>query len=424
VDSGGAVMPWRRMISFASLPLISLVSSVAIIPIIASVSGATGWAAVALGQALGAGAATVLQYGWGFTGPTLLAPMGPADRARLLWVSVLSRFLVAAVLLPCVGVLAAVLAPDGQAFLSAATAIALSTFGLSAFWFFVGTGQAGQAAKYETIPRLVVLSLAAVAVVITGDPIYYPAVFLAGQLLMLAWLTRRLSDISFSRQTWLAALLALRTQRAAAGTDAVIAVSQSVPTGIIAGIAPGALAVFAAGDRLQKLAQSGIQPLFNAFQGWVSEVSPREMGGRMRLAVAATSTAGAIGGTALAVGLPLVDAVLFAGHIEVGFAVSIPFGIALFLYSLTSSINFNVLAPAGRTGHIFRSTALGGLISVIGMSLLPREFGAAGGAVAVVLAQIATLAVQVHGCRRVARNDKSLAPPDSELLGIVESNAQ
>src|SRR3954447_19508845 len=93
--AAGPAMPWKRMASFASLPLISLVSSVVIIPIIASVSGATGWAAVApggaggaVGQALGTGVATVLQYGWGFPGPTLLARTAPADRPRLLWVSI------------------------------------------------------------------------------------------------------------------------------------------------------------------------------------------------------------------------------------------------------------------------------------------------------------------------------------------------
>lgn len=400
-----AAMPWRRMASFASLPLISLVSSVVIIPVIASVSGATGWAAVALGQALGTGVATVLQYGWGFTGPTLLARTAPDGRPRLLWVSILSRLMVAAVLVPLTAGVAAYLAPDGRGLLSAATVVALSTFGLSAFWYFVATGRAGLAARYETIPRLAVVSVAAVVVVLTGDPMYYPIVFLAGQLVTLVWLTLRLSDISFARETWAAAVDALRNrnQRAGAGTDALIAVSQALPTSIMAAVAPGALAVFTAGDRVQKLAQSGIQPLFNAFQGWVSEVPRTEMAGRMKLAVAATTTAGAIGGLLFAVGLPLVDGVLFAGEVAVRYPVSVPFGLALFLYALTSSINFTVLAPAGWTGVIFRGTAVGGIVAVAAVSVLPEQYGAAGGAWSVVLAQVAVLAVQLHACRRMAR---------------------
>ncbi|TYP86234.1 lipopolysaccharide biosynthesis protein [Blastococcus xanthinilyticus] len=411
-----ATLPWRRLASFASLPLISLVSSVVIIPVIASVAGAQGWAAVALGQALGAGAATVLQYGWGFTGPTLLAPLGPAERARLLWVSTLSRLMLAVILVPAAAGVAAFLAPDGRVLLAALTTVATATFGLSAFWFFVGTGRAGHAARYETVPRLLAVSGSAALVLATGDPIYYPVVFLAGQVLALGWLTVKLASISFSAQTWSEAFAAFRTQRFAAGSDVVVAVSQSVPTSIVAGVAHDALAVFAAGDRLQKLAQSAIQPLFNAFQGWVSE-SPRESrASRMKLSVLATSVSGVLVGAVLAIGLPLVDDVLFAGEVEVRYGVAIPVGIALALYSLTSSINFNVLAPAGRTAHIFRSTAAGAGVSVVAVGSLAHEFGAPGGAWAIVLAQLTVLVVQLSGRRRPQRAG---APAPAEVAGGV-----
>lgn len=411
-----ATLPWRRLASFASLPMISLVSSVVIIPVIASVAGAQGWAAVALGQALGAGAATVLQYGWGFTGPTLLAPLGPAERARLLWVSILSRLMLAVILIPAAAGGAAFLAPDGRVLLAALTTVATATFGLSAFWFFVGTGRASHAARYETVPRLLAVSASAALVLATGDPLYYPVVFLAGQLLALGWLTVKLASISFSAATWSQAFATFRTQRFAAGSDVVVAVSQSVPTSIVAGVAHDALAVFAAGDRLQKLAQSAIQPLFNAFQGWVSE-SPRESrASRMKLSVLATSVSGVLVGGVLAIGLPLVDDLLFAGEVEVRYDVAIPVGLALALYSLTSSINFNVLAPAGHTTHIFRSTAAGAGVSVVAVSLLAHEFGAPGGAWAIVLAQLTVLVVQLSGRRRPQRAG---APAPAEVAGGV-----
>ena len=54
----------------------------------------------------------------------------------------------------------------------------------------------------------------------------------------------------------------------------------------------------------------------------------------------------------LAVGLPVFDVALFAGQIEVSYAVSVPTGLTLALYALTSSVNFNVLAPSARAGHI------------------------------------------------------------------------
>jgi O-antigen/teichoic acid export membrane protein len=409
----GPALPWRRVSSFVGLPLISLLGSVAIIPAVASAGGARGWAAVALGQALGGGAATVLQYGWGFTGPTRLVPLSPVDRARLLWVSMLSRLVVGALLLPAAAVVAAVLAPDGHRLLAALTAVAVGTMGLSALWFFVGAGQPGQAARYETVPRVLVLLAAAVAVVLTDDAIWYPVVFLAGQAMATGWLVSRLAAVSLSRPTWAATLGVLREQRAAAASDVVFAVILAVPMSVLAAVAPGAVAAFAAGERMQNLAKSGIQPVFNAFQGWVSE-APADVPARMRLAVAATSACGALGGLVFAVGLPVVDDVLFAGEVSVGYGVSGFFGVALALYALTSSINFTVLAPAGLTGTILRSTVVGALVVVAGVAVLSPLLGAVGGAVSVAAAQAAALAAQAPACRRVLRGDAVAALPGSE----------
>ncbi|MGY1820426.1 hypothetical protein [Geodermatophilus sp. SYSU D00079] len=370
---------------------------------ISAVGGAEGWAAVALGQALGTGIATVLQYGWGFVGPTRVVGLDAGARARLLWVSTLSRLLVGAVLFPVAAVAAALLAPDGRRLLAALTAVALGTWGMSAYWFFVGTGRPGHAARYETVPRLVVQLTAALSALVSGNPLWYPVVFLLGQVAAIGWLTVRLSEVSFSRGTWAQAVAALRDQRTAAATDAVVAAVASVPTSIMAAVAPASLAVFTAGDRVQRLAQSGIQPIYNAFQGWVSEAPRGGVATRMRLAVGATSCAGLLVGAGVAVGLPVVDRWLFAGAVEVGHLVSLLFGAALALWSLSSAITFDVLAPAGRTDVILRSTVVGGSVAIVGVASLPHVCGAAGGAAAVLLAQVGALTAQWVGVRRLSR---------------------
>jgi O-antigen/teichoic acid export membrane protein len=393
--TGSAALPWRRVSSFAGLPLISILGQLTLIPVIASVGGASGWAAVGLGQALGTGAATVLQYGWGFTGPRLLVPLDEHARGRLLWTSTLSRLIIGVAIFPLAALVAAVLAPEGHALLAALTALGAATFGLSAFWYFVGIGRAGLAARYETVPRLVVLLAAALVVLGTQELLWYAVIFLAGQVLILGWLTSRLAVVSLSGSSWRTAVRALRSQRAAAATDVVVALTQSVPTSVVAWAAPGALATFSAGDRVVKLAQSGVQPLFNAFQGWVSEAPAGAMGARMRTAVTATSAGGLLGGLAFAFWLPAVNRILFAGEVPIGSDVAVWFGLVLSLYALTSSINFNVLAPAGRTGHILRSAAAGAVVAIVAVPLLAQEFGAAGGAAAIALAQAAVLAAQV-----------------------------
>ncbi|MPQ99420.1 hypothetical protein GB931_16140 [Modestobacter sp. I12A-02628] len=407
-DEAGAArprMPWARVTSFVGLPLISLLGSVAVIPVISSVGGAPGWAAVALGQAIGTGVATVLQYGWGFVGPTLVVGLDGPGRAQLLWVSTLARLLVGAVVFPVGAVAAALLAPDGYAVLAALTAVALGTVGLSAHWFFVGTGRPGREARYETIPRLAVQLVSVVAVLVTRDPFWYPAVLLCGQLVITATLTRRLSEPSLSRRTWSQAWGSLRTQRTSAATDVVVAVVNSAPMSILAAVAPGSLAAFAAGDRVQRLAQAGVQPVYHAFQGWVSETADLARGRRMRLAVTSTGTAGLLAGTAIGLGLPVVDRWLFAGAVAVDPRVSLLFGAALASWAVVSAVTFDVLAPLGMSRTILASTATSGLLTVAGVAVLAPSWGAAGGALALLLAQLGALVVQVTSLRRGSTRD-------------------
>jgi O-antigen/teichoic acid export membrane protein len=190
----------------------------------------------------------------------------------------------------------------------------------------------------------------------------------------------------------------------------------AVPTSIVAAVAPGAVASFAAGERVRVLAQSGIQPLFNAFQGWVSEV-PGQVIHRMRLAVGVTAACGALGGAVFALALPRLDGLLFAGEVSVGHGVSGFFGVALALYALTSAINLTVLAPAGLTRTILRSTATAGLVVVVGAAVLSHPFGAVGGAASVAAAQAAALAVQLPAWRRVLRATAGGSPVRASPLG-------
>ncbi|MCO7221265.1 hypothetical protein [Klenkia sp. PcliD-1-E] len=338
--------------------------------------------------------ATLLQWGWGFVGPTLAVGLDAGGRARLLWTSMLSRALVGAVLLPAGAALAASTGPPGYRLLTALTAVAIGMLGMSAYWFFVGTGRPGQAARYETLPRLAVQLLSAGAVLATGQLLWYPAVFLVGQILTIGYLTNRLAAVGWRRGQWAAALDALRDQRASAATDLVVATAATAPISVLAAVAPGSLAVFAACDRVQKLAQSGIQPLYNAFQGWVSEDG---LGGgrrRMQLAVGTTSVAGLVAGLVVAVGLPVVDSALFGGAVQVGFQVSVLFGAAFAVWALVSAITFDVLAPSRRSGVILVSTLVGAGLALAGMSVLPRTYGAAGGGFAVLAGQVGSLVVQ------------------------------
>ena len=55
------------------------------VPVVTGTFGATAFAALAIGQSVGAAAAVVVDLGWSLNGPQAVARSGPGARRRLLW---------------------------------------------------------------------------------------------------------------------------------------------------------------------------------------------------------------------------------------------------------------------------------------------------------------------------------------------------
>jgi hypothetical protein len=413
-------IPWRRLLSFAGLPAMAGLAPLPLIPVVTSAAGGQGWAAVALGQSLGAGAATVLGYGWAYTGPSRLWETAVDQRARLLWTSTLSRLLLATVLFPLTAVLAAALAPTGEGHLAALTALAFATFGLSGFWYYVALGRAGLAAKYETVPRLGALLLGGAAVLVSGQAVYYPLLLLAGQIAALAWMNVQIGAPSLSRAAWGAAFRELGKQRAAAGADVLAAAQHAVPSAVVALVAPSSLIAFASGERLLRLAQSAVQPVFNAFQGWVTEARGAHRRQRMTRAMHLAGAVALVAGVSFAITLPLVDHWLFAGQVSVHPAVSALLGAALALFTVTTSVSFFVFAPNGRSRAVVRSAVAGAAVGLAGLLTLSPLAGALGAAAALAAGQLVTLGRQVPVWRDVSSELRAQASPEFPQMAIRE----
>src|SRR4051812_29906817 len=74
----------RRVTLYAMPMLVSSISPLLYIPVVTHVTGARGWAAIAVGQSIGAAAAVLVGYGWIFDGPRQLAEVDPSRHPSIL----------------------------------------------------------------------------------------------------------------------------------------------------------------------------------------------------------------------------------------------------------------------------------------------------------------------------------------------------
>jgi hypothetical protein len=387
-------LPIRRLGGFLGLPLISAVAPFLVLPVLLSRVGTAAWVAIAVGQSVGTGAATVVLLGWPIVGPALVAEEPQRQRA-LYTRSVVSRVSVLVLAAPIAMGIAAVLAPAQERGAAAAMALASSLTGLSASWFFVGTGHPGAIARWDTVPKVLATGLAALLVLLLRWTWLYPAVLavtFAGLFLAVSARYWEHAPLSPYRTT----VDVVRDQWTAAGASAQAAVNATLPLALLAAVAPSAVAGFAAIERIAKFTTFVLAPVGQAFQGWVAEPAP-DQARRRRTALVVTVTAGVLlaAGFLLAAGLLLK--LLFASRIEVphlaivfeaGAIVGVAFGLTL---------GFHHLVPLRMTGWLASSTAVGIVVAGAGVLLLAPALGVTGAALSILLAEAAVVATQAIG---------------------------
>ncbi|MBJ7452350.1 MAG: hypothetical protein JHC71_09735 [Blastococcus sp.] len=402
-------VPVKRLAGFMGLPLISAAAPFLVLPVLLRYVGTEAWAGIAIGQSIGAGVATLVLLGWPVVGPAAVA--ADADRGRALYTrSLISRLTVFAVAAPAGIGLAALLSPDGFRFAAGLMALAMSMLGLSATWFFVGSGRPGAIARYETVPRVAATALAALLVSLYPVAWLYPAVLLLTSVALTA-----VVSVRYWEPVPLAPLRTtgrvVREQWAAVGVSVQAAVNTSLPLTILAAVAPRTVAAFAALDRITKFAVFALGPVGLAFQGWVAEPS-ESPARRRRTALAITAGSGLALAAGFLVAGPALLQVLFAGRIEVpGLAIWFA-AVSIVCVALGTTLGFHHLVPLGMSTWLALSTAVSIVVVTVSMFVLPPLHGVTGAALAIMLAEIAVVTTQTLALllRRPGR-------PAHELVG-------
>ncbi|WP_448625841.1 hypothetical protein [Geodermatophilus sp. URMC 64] len=384
-------IPVRRLAGFLGLPLISAIAPFLVLPVLLGYVGTEAWAGIAIGQSIGTGASTLVLLGWTVVGPSLVAE-APGRQRELYTESLISRLTVFTVAAPAATALAAVLAPSSARLEAGLMALASAMLGLSAAWFFVGTGRPGAIARYDTVPRVVATAAAALLVAWRPEAWLYPAALIVAYTVMAVAVTAR-----YGQRTELAPLRTtarvVRQQWAAVGVSVQAALNTILPMALLAAVAPGVVAAYAALDRVTKFVVFALNPVGLAFQGWVSEPTDHPAQ-RRRTAFAITTGVGVLLAAGFLVTAHLLLRVLFAAKIEVPDVAVVFAAVSIVCVALGTTLGFHHLVPLKMSGWMALSTTISIVVASAGMALLAPRYAVPGAALAVMLAEIAVVTTQ------------------------------
>jgi hypothetical protein len=275
----------KRLIGFAGLPFLSLVTPLLFLPILARVAGADVWVAFAVGQSIGGFFALVVALGYNTVGPPMVARSSQESRPQLLAISLRARMLVWAPFTVVAVVLTRAIAPASHQMEASLMAIAMTLTGLSSAWYMIGLGKAGVIVVYEIAPRILA-TLASAAIVLSGGSVlWYPTLLIVAVTIGIgAYARLSLRTGHWAATRWRDVLAVLRSNRAATITEVAGGAYNSLAVSFVGASAPAAqAAAYVSGDKLYRMGQYSVSALGNALQGWVVERGPQEFGRRTRI---------------------------------------------------------------------------------------------------------------------------------------------
>lgn len=396
------------VIAQAALVLVSLP------PLINAVGGEM-WSRLAVGQAIGGFAGTVVALGWGVTGPAQVASVGSRiEQVQIFTDSIYSKAVVGIPVFAGSVLLSRTLAPGAPFVLLALACLSTAVMGLAPTWFFVGCGDGLSLVLLDTVPRIVPALVAWGFVGFGADPRWgfgIQAVAVVGATGLCWMVVTRGRDL---RRSMPRVLEVIRDQRHGLATQVGYSafMYSALPMFHVVG-GPG-LPVFAIADRVQKQLVTAAIPLGNVLVARLPQQVAllEEPGGRARFARARSFDLGLIGFVcamgAWMIGKPLIR-VLSHGQIAVGWLVVVLLGLTLGAGVVSLIAPTMLLGPLGLThrGGLSAVAALVAGLPVVAM--LGHVLGASGAQCGVLIGYIAGLLVQAVG-RQLPFSRRSVRP--------------
>jgi O-antigen/teichoic acid export membrane protein len=386
----------RRVLAFAGLPFLSLITPFLFLPLLARIAGAEAWLAIAVGQSIGAFFALVVALGYNTVGPAMVAVAPPEERPGVLRASLAARL---AVLVPAAVLavaIAALVSPDGYRLVGALMSLAMVLTGLSSAWYMIGLGRAGLIALFEIAPRMLATVLAALILVAWADVLWYPILLIAASIGSVAAFILRTTGgrgIFAGGRAGIAGVV--RFNRSAVATEVAAGAYNSLAvTFVSVSTSAAQAAAYVSGDKLYRIGQYSVSALGNALQGWVVEEQRAHFAARARRSFLLHLALGVIGLVVFALAGPWLSALLFGEKVAIDSATSLALGVATLGIALGTTLGRVTLVGLGARREFFVSVLLGAIIGIPAILVLAAWFGAAGGAWGLAIGELVSVSCQ------------------------------
>jgi hypothetical protein len=336
-------------------------SSLLLIPAMLDAGGQRAWGAIAVGQSIGAVAAVLIYFGWGHTGPAMIAK-ADADAGRQEFADSLRTRLALFVPVAALACALAAMVTPTQPLLAAVGCLSAATVGFTADWYFVGRRRPFAFLALETAPR-VLGSVVGIVLLINGTPVLAgPVCMLGGMLLGFAatswWVLR--SQLS-TRATARSVKQIIVAQRHGVGSGIGSSTYAALPLVLISLVTPGIQPSYALVDKVQRQLSVALGPVVSVVQGYVPRSDPAVTVRRARHALLAGAGFSLILAGAVLVVAPWLLTWLGAGEVQPPYAVMVLMSAFVGLNVWESILARAVLASFDRLDAVARGT----LISVV-----------------------------------------------------------
>lgn len=384
-----------RLVGFGLSVALLAVSSLLLIPAMVEAGGQRAWGAIAVGQTIGAVAAVLIYFGWGHTGPAMIARADPASARREFAESVRTRVVLFGPVAIVACGLAALVAP-AYPLLAAVGCLSASAVGFTSDWYFVGSRRPYAYLALETLPRVLGTAVGIVLLSNGAAVVLGPLSLLAGMLLAFAatswWVLRRHPETAMARRSVREVMFA---QRNGVGSGVGASAYSALPLVLISLFTPGIQPSYALVDKLQRQLSVALGPVVAVVQGYVPRHDASVTVRRARHAL----LAGAVFGVALAAAVLIVAPWLFAwlgaGQVQPEYSVMIVMSVFVGLNVWESILARAVLASFDRLDAVARGTVISVVIGLPLVVVGALSFGLIGAFVGVLIGLAARAAYEL-----------------------------
>ncbi|CEI24139.1 hypothetical protein FAM22020_000744 [Propionibacterium freudenreichii] len=388
----------RRLGAFMVTTLMPALVSLVAMPVIIRGAGAHTWGVQSSVQSASMLFGVAVGFGWSVTGAAETARRTPLERPQWFADSVVSRIYLLCLTVPVMMLVMWLINRDYLALVVVASVAYLVPY-VGADWYFVGEARPSRLFRLNALPQTTGVALSVVAMLVTNSIVATVAVQLVANvcavILSVTAVVRSAPESVQFNWSVPQAFGRLRAQRdpfITAGTSALYVAS---PMLIINLFQPGALALYAMGDKLFKSALTAFAPVLQVVQGWLPEGGPQNLSHRVKQAARLSPLVSVAGAACIFALGPWVARLLSHGEIAFGFDISLPFAVVFAAVSVTQVFGLAFLVQLGRSAALAKSTVVGAVIGVPMIIVGAVLFSAHGVAWAVALSEITVLIYQL-----------------------------